>query len=142
MAVRYMKTKRNIHVGYNPGEKYLAKIIFNDTITIEKLSELIAESSSYNEGDVYNMLILLEKKLSWLVMEGHPVDFGKFGRFYPRFDAKAMETYDEVTSETIKNFTIRFLPSTLLRSQLKNAKFEFHEVEIKSYVPKPTPPTP
>ena len=65
MAVQYMKTKKNITVGYNPGEKYLAKIIFGETITLEKLSELVAESSSYNEGDVYNMMSLVMKKIAY-----------------------------------------------------------------------------
>lgn len=144
MAVQYMKTKKNITVGYNPGEKYLAKIIFGETITLEKLSELVAESSSYNEGDVYNMMSLVMKKIMWLALEGNPIDFGKFGRYYPRIKAKAVNTYEEVTADTIEKFEIRFFPSTELKAQLKNAKFEFREVATKSYAPKPTPtpPTP
>jgi len=139
MAARYMKTKRNILVGSTPGEKFLAKIIYGDTVTLEKLSEMIAETSALSQGDVYSVLIQLQKVLSWLLSEGIPVDLGKFGRLYPGIKAKAVNTYEEVTVDTILDFYIRFFPSKAFREVLKNQKFEFHEVEIKSHAPKPNP---
>lgn len=144
MGVRYMKTMKQIMVGYSPGEKYLAKIIYGETVSLDKLSERVAASSSYNEGDVYNMFSLVMKQVVWSALDGCPVDLAKFGRFYPRIKARAMNTYEEVTADTIESFDIRFFPSPELKAQLKNAKFEFHEVEIKSHAPKPTPtpPTP
>ena len=144
MGVRYMKTMKNIMVGYNPGEKYIAKIVYGETITLDMLAQQVADSSSYNEGDVANMMGLVMKQIIYGALNSSPVDIAKFGRFYPRIRARAMNTYEEVTADTIVSFDLRFFPSPELKSILKNAKFEFHEVDIKSYAPKPTPtpPTP
>ena len=139
MPVRFMKTKRRIAVGPTPGVKFLAKIIYGDTITLEKLSEMIAETSALSQGDIYSVLIQLQKVLSWLLSEGIPVDLGKFGRLYPGIKAKSVDTFEEVTVETILEFYIRFFPSPAFKELIKNQKFEFHEVEIKSHVSKPNP---
>lgn len=142
MAVRFMRTKKNIHVGYTPGEKYLAKIIYGETVSLEKLSEFVAEASAMTEGDIYSALVQSQNVMIRLLTDGVPVDMGRFGRIYPKFRAKAMPTYEEVTADTITHFTVRFLPSVYFRKKLKDAKFEFQEVKTKSYAPKPTPPTP
>ncbi|MFA6200237.1 MAG: hypothetical protein WC679_07545 [Bacteroidales bacterium] len=138
MAVRFMKTKKKISVGTTPGIKYLAKIVYGETVSLEQLSEFVAEASAMTEGDIYNVLVQSQNVIIRLLTDGVPVDLGRFGRFYPRFNAKAMSTYEEVTAETISNFTARFLPSPYFRKKLVGTKFEFHEVP-KSYVAKPIP---
>lgn len=142
MAIRYMKIKKIIHVGYSPGEKYLAKIIFGDMVGIDRLSEMIAETSSLSEGDINSVLIQMQKVVPWLILEGIPVDLGRLGKLYPGIKAKAVNTYEEVTNETIEEFYVRFNPSSSFKSNLKSVRYEFHEVETKGYAPKPTPPTP
>lgn len=144
MGVRYMKTKKNLSIGYSPGEKYIAKIIFGETISLDRIAQQVAASSSYNEGDISNVFNLVMRQILWSALDGSPADLGKYGRFYPRIKARAMNSYEEVTADTIEGFDLRFFPSKELKSILKNAKFEFHEVDIKSYAPKPTPtpPTP
>lgn len=132
-----MRTKRIISVGPNPGVKYVAKIIYAETIGLEKLSEIVAETSAMTEGDIYSALIQSIKAMGWLVTEGHPVDFGKFGRIYPQIRAKAMESYEEVTADTIYFKSARLLPSMHLRKIMSNAKLEFHEAKIPSHAPKP-----
>ncbi len=142
MSIRYMKTKKRITAGYSPGEKYLAKIIYGETVSLEKLSEYVAEASAMTEGDIYNVLVQSQNVMIRLLTDGVPVDLGRFGRYYPKFKAKSVETYEEVTNETISKFSVRFLPSVYFRKKLKDVKFEFHEVQPKSYAPKPTPTTP
>ncbi len=142
MPVSFMRTKRNIPVGFEPGEKYLAKIIYGKTVSLEKLSEYVAEASAMTEGDIYNVLVQSQNVMIRLLTDGVPVDMGRFGRFYPKFKAQAMPNYDDVTSDTISKFSVRFLPSVYFRNKLKDTKFEFREVQPKSYAPKPTPPTP
>jgi len=134
-----MKTKRRISVGPTPGIKFLAKIIYGKTVSLEKLAEMVAETSAMTEGDIYSVLVQSTKAMSWLLTEGIPVDLGKFGRFYPKIKAKAVDTYEEVTAETIEGSSVRFMPSPYLSKIIKEAKIEFHEVEPKSYTPKPTP---
>jgi len=133
-----MKTKKKISVGTTPGIKYLAKIVYGETVSLEQLSEFVAEASAMTEGDIYNVLVQSQNVMIRLLTDGVPVDFGRFGRFYPKIRAKAVPTYEEVTSETITHFTARFLPSVYFRKKLIDTKFDFQEVP-KSYAPKPTP---
>lgn len=139
MTIRYSKTKRNITVGYTPGEKFMAKILYGETVDIDKLSEMIAETSALSAGDIQSVMIQMEKVVSWLLLEGIPVEIGKLGKLHPGIAAKAVATYEEVTPETIEKVYVRFTPSKALEDKLKNAKVEFKEIEFKSYAPKPTP---
>ena len=138
MAVRFMRTKKRISVGPTPGVKFLAKIVYGETVSLEKLSEFVAEASAMTEGDIYSVLVQSQNVMIRLLTDGVPVDLGRFGRIYPKFRAKAMPTYEEVTAETITHFTARFLPSPYFKKKLFGTKFEFQEVP-KSYVSKPVP---
>ncbi len=84
----------------------------------------------------------MQKVVPWLILEGIPVDLGRLGKLYPGIKAKTVDTYEEVTNETIVEFYVRFNPSSSFKSNLKSVRYEFHEVETKGYAPKPTPPTP
>ena len=132
-----MITQRKISVGPNPGIKHLAKIIYGKTIGLEKLSEIVAETSAVTEGDIYSVLLQTTKVIGWLASEGIPVDLGKFGRFYPKIRAKAVDTYGEVTADTIWDTSIRFMPSVHLRKLMKDTKHFFKEVQPGSYSPRP-----
>lgn len=140
MSIRYIRIMRKISVGATPGNKFLAKIFMGEAYDFNKIAAIIAETSAMSEGDIMSVLKQLEKVISWQLLMGHPVKLGMLGTFYPGISAKAVNTFEEVTPETIRRIYCRFRPSVWLNKELREAKKSIEELDVKGYQPKPTPP--
>jgi len=140
MSIRYVRVKRRVAVGATPGIKFFAKIFMGEAYDFEKIAAMIAETSAMSEGDIMSVLKQLEKVISWQLLMGHPVKLGMLGTFYPGISAKAVDTLEGVTVETIRRIYCRFRPSVWLNKELKDSKKSIEELDVKGYQPKPTPP--
>lgn len=140
MSIRYVRVKRRIAVGATPGVKFFARIFMGETYTFEQIAEMIAETSAMSVGDIMSVLKQLEKVISWHLLMGHPIKLGSLGTFYPGISAKAVETIEEVTPDTIRRVYCRFRPSIWLNKELKDSKKSVEELNVAGYQPKPTPP--
>lgn len=56
MPIGYVKVKRLISVGRNPGEKFLARIFREKPIGLSEIAKRIADHSALSEGDVMSVL--------------------------------------------------------------------------------------
>ncbi len=135
--ILFSRALKNITVGSNPGPKYIAQIQYGQSLTLDKLAIMVAEQSAMTAGDVYSVLMQANTIMMWTLADGRPVDLGEFGKFYPKFKAKAMEEYEEVTADTISNVSVRFRPGKNLRDAMKRAKVRFNELIKPSYAPRP-----
>lgn len=131
MAVRYVKVKRTINVGNNPGERYLARIFREQQVDLDTISEQIAGSSSMSKGDVMAVLQQLQEQMSFHLLRGASVNLGLLGTFTPAISASSVSSADLVTSDTIRRFYVNFNPSTWLKSKFKDAKFSYVNTEIQ-----------
>lgn len=135
--ILFTRTKKNITVGPEPGEKFVAQIKHGQPLTLDRLAIMVAEQSAMTAGDVYNVLMQANTIMGWTLQDGRPVDLGEFGKFYPKFKAKAMGEYHEVTADTISNITVRFMPGKRLKDIMKRAKVRFFEPITPTYAPRP-----
>ena len=139
MSIRYVCIKRRIAVSAMPGIKFFARIFMGEAYDFEKIAAMIAETSAMSEGDIMSVLKQLEKVISWHLLMGHPIKLGSLGTFYPGISAKAVETIEEVTPDTIRRVYCRFRPSIWLNKELKDSKKSIEELNVAVYQPKPTP---
>lgn len=128
---KIIKVKRRITTGSNPGEKWLARIFHNETVGFEKIAEIISETSTLSAGDILNALRQLETVVTWQLLQGNPVELGDLGKFYFKISAKAVNTLEEVTAETITRKYVRFRPSKRFYKKLRETKTTFLDLDIK-----------
>ena len=135
--MKFRKVKQNIHVGYSPGEKYLAKVVKGETVGFDALAEIVEKSTNVTKGDILNVLDAVSAATTSLIKLGHNVRFDRFGIFDLRVKVKAMNTPEEVTADTIERITIGFTPDVDLKNNVKSVS-----ISIEPYETEPTPPTP
>ncbi len=131
MAINYVKIKRKINVGSNPGEKYLARLYRGQDVTMDQIASDISLSTTISYPDVLACLKALEIHISKYVLAGQAVKFDYLGHFIPSISASAMATPDEVTADTIKKTRCRFFPSVEFKNALAKSKYELADLNIK-----------
>ena len=123
MSIKCFKQKREVPINGVPQEKYVARMQVGEKIDFERISEMIAEKSTVSKGDILAVLSELETVMCWMMEEGHPVTLGLLGTFYPSMTAKACESPQAVTKDTITKFRCIFKPSKYLKNKFKEVEF-------------------
>ena len=134
MSIQFVKVKRMIHVGENPGEKFLARMVREQAVDLELISEQIAGASTMSKADVMGVLQQLQVEMSYHLLRGASVRLGILGTFTPNLRVKAQESADNVKADTIKGLHIAFRPAPWLTSQIKKAKFNLVDPAIKNII--------
>ena len=134
MAIQFVKVKKNIVFGPNPGEKFIARIEREQSVNLDYIAEQIAGASTMSKADVMGVLQQLQVEMSYHLLRGASVRLGLLGTFTPNLRAKSQESADLVKADTIKGLHIAFRPSPWLTYQIKNAKFNYVDTSIKNII--------
>lgn len=132
--VNYVKVKRDIHVGQNPGERYVARLVRNQDIDLDSIAESISNSTTISYADVIATLKALEIEISKAILNGSAVKLNYLGSFIPQLNAKSQLDIDTCDASSITRYSCRFYPSTKFKHNLKQAKFGEKNMEIKGLV--------
>ncbi|MEE0888877.1 MAG: HU family DNA-binding protein [Bacteroidales bacterium] len=132
--VNYVKVKRDIHVGQNPGERYVARLVRNQDIDLDSIAESISNSTTISYADVIATLKALEIEISKAILNGSAVKLNYLGSFIPQMNAKSQLDIDTCDASSITRYSCRFYPSTKFKHNLKQAKFGEKNMEIKGLV--------
>jgi predicted histone-like DNA-binding protein len=132
--VNYVKVKRDIHVGQNPGERYVARLVRNQDIDLDAIAESISNSTTISYADVIATLKALEIEISKAILNGSAVKLNYLGSFIPQLNAKSQLDIDTCDASSITRYSCRFFPSTKFKHNLKQAKFGEKNMEIKGLV--------
>jgi predicted histone-like DNA-binding protein len=132
--VNYVKVKRDIHVGKNPGERYVARLVRNQDIDLDSIAESISNSTTISYADVIATLKALEIEISKAILNGSAVKLNYLGSFIPQLNAKSQLDIDTCDASSITRYSCRFFPSTKFKHNLKQAKFGEKNMEIKGLV--------
>ena len=134
MAIEYVKVKRNILLGDNPGERYVARLFRGQDMDLDMIAESISNSTTLSYADVLAVLKSLELEISRNVLNGSAVKLGYLGSFIPSIKAKSQLEVDKVDANTITRFSCRFYPSTKFKHTLKTVKFQEANLDVKGLV--------
>ena len=132
--INYVKVKRDIHVGQNPGERYLARLVRNTDVDLEQIAESISNSTTISYADVLATLKALEIEISRNILNGSAVKLGYLGSFIPQLNAKSQLDADKVDASTITRFSCRFYPSVKFKQNLKQVKYGEKDMGIKGLI--------
>ena len=73
----------------------------------------------------------MEEAAIFLLENGHPLELGFFGSYYPVIEAKMVDTPEEVTTKTIKRFKVIFKPSKFLKERFKKVTFVLGDNKVR-----------
>ena len=128
--IKYVKVKRFIGVGEFPGDKYLARILRSNDVSMDQLCEEISESTTVSYPDVLACLKALEITVSRHIMNGSAVKFAYLGSFIPAIKATAMLELDDVDASTIKTVRCRFNPTPEFKRSLAKTKLSEADLNV------------
>ncbi len=131
MTMKYVKVKRKINVGTNPGEKYLARLFRDADVNLDCIAQNISGATTVSYPDVLACLKALEMQIAKYVLSGKAVKLGYLGSFIPSISASAKATAEEVDANSIRKFKCRFRPSVEFKAALAQCKFSLADLEIK-----------
>ena len=131
MPIQFFKLKRKIIVNSVAYERYVPKMQVETIVGFEKIAEMIEKKSSMSRGDILGVLAELEESTFWLLENGHPVNLGLLGTFYPSITVKSVDSPEKITSKLITRFRILFKPSKYFKKRLKNVEFVLGDSEVR-----------
>ena len=134
IMINCVKVKRNIFLGDNPGERYLARLYRNQDVDLDSIAESISNSTTISYADVLAVLKSLEFEISRNILNGSAVKLGYLGSFIPSIKAKSQLDVDKVDANTITRFSCRFYPSQKFKHTLKTVKFQETNLDVKGLV--------
>jgi predicted histone-like DNA-binding protein len=129
--IKYVKVRRRISTGTNPGNKFLARLFRGNDVSIDQLCQEITESTTLTYPDVLACLKAFEINIAKHIQNGSAVKFNILGAFIPKIKAKAMNTLEEVDATTIKSASCRFFPSVDFKRSLSKTNFVEADLNIK-----------
>ncbi|MBR1769895.1 MAG: HU family DNA-binding protein [Bacteroidales bacterium] len=129
----YVKVKRTISVGREPGIKFVARLFRGKDVEIEQVAQEISEATTVGEPDVLACLKALESVISRHVQNGSAVKLGLLGSFIPSLKAQAQKNREKVTADTIKRIACRFYPTPNFKKTLKSTRLEEKDLKVKGY---------
>ena len=131
MPIKFFKLKRKIIVNSVAYERYVPKMQVETIVGFEKIAEMIEKKSSMSRGDVLGVLAELEEIIFWLLENGHPVNLGLLGTFYPSITVKSVDSPEKITSKLITRFRILFKPSKFFKERFRKVEFVLGDSEVR-----------
>ena len=100
----YFKKKIKVNVNGVTVDKYVAYMHRGKIFTIKEIAEMVEEQSGLTGGDLVNGFYQMLEIAGNLLTVGHRVNLDPLGSLYPGFNAKACDTPQEVTANTVTRF--------------------------------------
>ena len=116
-------------IGPKKGQyQYTLKRVSYGNVTSEAILEEIQSATTFSRADTDAIIHAFADVMLEGIAEGRIVDFGVLGTLYPQISAKAVDTKEECTPDTIKNKGILYRPDGDLADEAKNMKLRVIDV--------------
>lgn len=130
----YFKKKIKVNINGVTVDKYVAYMHRGEIVTVDKIAEMVENNSALTRGDLISGFYQMLDIAVFMLTTGHRVNLDPLGSLYPGFNAKACDTPEEVTADTITRFYPLFKASPELKSKFSEASFHLRDdivVEVK-----------
>lgn len=127
MGLQYRVKKVNLDLYKRRVEGYKVQCMNQSIITEENLVEYISNSAQIPRSMVMACTMAIADAISFYVINGHKVSFGKFGKFHLKVENTCVDTPEECLAETVKRTTLCFTPSADVKEVLERAELEEHK---------------
>ena len=127
MDLQLVKTKMTI--GPKKGQyQYTLKRVSYGNVTSEAILEEIQSATTFSRADTDAIIHAFVGVMLEGIAEGRIVDFGVLGTLYPQISAKAVDSKEECTPDTIKTKGILYRPDGDLADEAKKMKLRVIDV--------------
>lgn len=124
MAVKYKLVKINDNITENEETRYSVTTVSCGNVNTDTFSERIADSSTFNIGEVKGMLENLTRMIADYLKAGYTVSVDGLGTFSVTAQTnREVNDPSRVRAESIKLKSIGFKPSPKLKDRLSNIEF-------------------
>ena len=119
-----------VSVGSNPGEKFQARIKRSQMIEEKDLCEEITQATTLARGEVRLVIEQLQYHIKKKKKNGESVRLKELGICYPAIAAKAVNTIDEVTPETITRKFLKYRQNVTTRKEMNDTPIKLANMQI------------
>lgn len=128
--IDFVVVKRNLTVGSNPGEKFMARLFRGPMVSQNELCSFISESTTLSRGEVKLVVDQLQFYIRKFCSNSQAVKLDDLGIFAPRLQVKAVNTAAEVTADTIRRKSVIFRPCVELQTYMNTAESQKKDLTI------------
>ena len=133
MALEIVGVERKVTVGPEPGMKFMAKLKKGRKVPMTQIYKDVTDLSSLSRGDIKNTVDNLWLVIGKYLADGRDVDLGEFGEFKISISAKAVDTLEEVTAETIRRPRVIYRMGKEWRNLLEDTPKVLGSLDMKGY---------
>jgi len=126
----YIMINYSLSMMGNPTDPTAAKRAYaraqeKDVLDINAFAEhIVSHGCVYSKGDIMGILTMAVSCIRENLLAGNSVKLGDLGKFSVSLKSKGAKTFDEFTTECIKNVRVLFSPGTELTNLRQYAQFE------------------
>lgn len=121
MALKYVVTKQVFGFDPTKTEKYVARQVSSGQVNFSKLCTQVGQICGAHRGTVQLVIAGLVDALVNNLDDGKSVQLGEFGIFRPGIRAKASNTEEGATANTIYRRRVLFTPGAALKDVMDKA---------------------
>lgn len=128
MAFYNLKKKPPLTTNEGEKETLYADIVYNGTISAERLNRAVAKRTGFKEGVIDGILVELKDEMLEYLGMGYRVELGEFGFFSAKVKSRLVEKKNDLRSESVSFNGVNFRASKSLREGVRG------DLERKKYV--------
>ena len=145
MAYYNLKKKPALTTKEGETETLYAGIVYNGTISAERLAHLVAKRTGFKEGVINGILDELQDEVLNYLSEGYRVELGDFGYFSAKVKSRHVENKEDLRSSSVSFDGVNFRASKSFRKGVRgelerkkhidfNTSSEWNEESLKKIV--------
>lgn len=145
MAYYNLKKKPALTTKEGETETLYAGIVYNGTISAERLAHLVAKRTGFKEGVINGILDELQDEVLNYLSEGYRVELGEFGYFSAKVKSRHVENKEDLRSSSVSFDGVNFRASKSFRKGVRgelerkkhidfNTSSEWNEESLKKIV--------
>lgn len=125
MSVKFSLARlRNPQDPEGPRKLYACAQV-REEISLDRIAEEIAFSSSLTEGDVLNVLRGLAQNVVNHLADGDLVDLGDLGRFSYKLSSEGVDLVKDFSEDKIRRVRLHYRPGRIFQNKIPDLKFEY-----------------
>ena len=126
---KILNAVRKQKVGFNKKVAYVTRAVRYNTIPYDDLVEMTASDSGISDAVVRSSLSAIFKQIKQMLLNGHTLKIGNL--FYLRLGGswKAVDDAEDISTDLCRRLAIKLIPTSALKTDLKNVEFETVIVE-------------
>lgn len=115
MAFYNLKKKPSLTTKEGETETMYADIVYNGTISAERLFRSVAKRTGFKEGVIDGILVELKNDVLQYLGEGYRVELGEFGFFSAKVKSRLVANKNDIRSESVVFNGVNFRASKSMR---------------------------